>query len=634
MKTKSRLTQSLGFLACITMVNSAHGQITGPSTGSTPYILPTLPGYETTSVFTVDNTGANPDDSVGGYSMTGIPDGLGAFDNNDGTFTLLMNHELGTGTTGVTRAHGAAGSFVSKWVINKNTLAVQAGSDLMTGIYGWNTATQTSNTVATPFGFGRFCSGDLPAPSALFNATSGLGSSERIYMHGEEGAATGYQQGTVVTGPDAGKSYTLGKFNLTTNGNTNSLTGVGAWENTLLSPFAQDKTIAIGLNDGGTGIMNNALSVYVGTKQSTGTEVDKAGLTNGTLKHVVIAGNPLEIPAANATSRVTNIINGTRFSLSATTSTTFSRPEDGAWDTSNPRYFYFVTTDRLDLASDGLGAQIGQTRLWRLTFDDITNPDAGGSIDILIDGRTVAGEKVNMFDNMCINPKTGHIILQEDVGGAAHNGKVWDFDPATNVLKKILKHDPARFGDRVGGVTTSATLPFTNDEEGSGIVDITSIMTGSTKFKGNPNEAWYISSDQSHYLTSVANPLTTAQVEGGQMLVIQDIAPTNNVAVTRGGIVRDRSTGKFVQKVTITNNNPGALAGPFYLAVDGLSANATLFNATGTTATYPPLGSSYITIPGGTLAAGSSASVNLQFTNSNNGAITFTSRVLNSIVAP
>jgi hypothetical protein len=27
--------------------------------------------------------------------MHGIPDGLGAFDNANGTFTLLMNHELG-----------------------------------------------------------------------------------------------------------------------------------------------------------------------------------------------------------------------------------------------------------------------------------------------------------------------------------------------------------------------------------------------------------------------------------------------------------------------------------------------------------------------------------------------------------
>ncbi len=42
-------------------------------------------------------------DSIGGYRMVGIPDGLGAFDNGDGTFTLLMNHELGN-TLGAIRA--------------------------------------------------------------------------------------------------------------------------------------------------------------------------------------------------------------------------------------------------------------------------------------------------------------------------------------------------------------------------------------------------------------------------------------------------------------------------------------------------------------------------------------------------
>ena len=31
-----------------------------------------------------------------------------------------------------------------------------------------------------------------------------------------------------------------------------------------------------------------------------------------------------------------------------------------------------------------------------LTFDSIKNPDLGGRIDLLIDGRTVDGEKVNM----------------------------------------------------------------------------------------------------------------------------------------------------------------------------------------------------------------------------------------------
>ena len=77
------------------------------------------PGVVTKSILTVG-------DSAAGYRMVGIPDGLGAFDNGDGTFTVLMNHELGA-TAGAVRDHGAKGAFVSKWTIDKDSLEVAPG---------------------------------------------------------------------------------------------------------------------------------------------------------------------------------------------------------------------------------------------------------------------------------------------------------------------------------------------------------------------------------------------------------------------------------------------------------------------------------------------------------------------------
>src|SRR5262249_8914397 len=47
---------------------------------ATPFLVPTTPSVSTTAIIT---TG----DNVGTYQMAGIPDGLGAFDNGDGTFT-------------------------------------------------------------------------------------------------------------------------------------------------------------------------------------------------------------------------------------------------------------------------------------------------------------------------------------------------------------------------------------------------------------------------------------------------------------------------------------------------------------------------------------------------------------------
>jgi hypothetical protein len=55
-----------------------------------------------------------------------------------------------------------------------------------------------------------------------------------------------------------------------------------------------------------------------------------------------------------------------RFTLTPGRSgTSFSRPEDGAWDPADPRDFYFVTTDRLDTTDGGSGPvnQEGRSRL-------------------------------------------------------------------------------------------------------------------------------------------------------------------------------------------------------------------------------------------------------------------------------
>jgi len=487
---------------------------------ASPYIIPVDPAVSTQGILTVG-------DSIGGYRMVGIPDGLGAFDNGDGTFTLLMNHELGNGS-GVVRAHGSAGAFVSEWVIDKTTLQVLSGQDLMQQVFLWNSTTQSSNTTPSTFAFNRFCSADLAPVSALYfdptpaspNSGDEVGTTARIYLNGEEGGATGFQVAHVVTGPDAHKSYVLGKFNLSTNGNHDGpggapLTGVTASENTLANPFPQLKTVVVTDSDGGTGIMNNAVTVYVGAKQSTGSEADKAGLTNGTLKFIAVNGfadanGGTTEEFSNPTTHAANFTS-TRFSLSSTTSTTFSRPEDGAWDPNHPNVFYFVTTDRLDQVSDNLGSQIGQTRLWRLTFDDITNPDAGGQIDLLIDGRVVDGRKANMFDNITVNAQNGHIILLEDVGGAAHNGKVWDYDPASNALVMVAKHDPARFGD----VGLAASAPFNNDEETSGVIDMSAILGPGT----------YLLDDQAHYLINAANPNGFSNpnelVEGGQLMLLK-----------------------------------------------------------------------------------------------------------------
>ncbi len=121
---------SLILIITLPILNTA--QVTGPSSSQSSYLLPVVPGAIFTSIISAN-------DSINGYKMSGTPDGLGAYDNGDGTFTLLLNHEF-TNTIGVVRDHGSIGAFVSKWIINKQDLSVISGSDLMQYVYLWNEA--------------------------------------------------------------------------------------------------------------------------------------------------------------------------------------------------------------------------------------------------------------------------------------------------------------------------------------------------------------------------------------------------------------------------------------------------------------------------------------------------------------
>src|SRR6266566_5736833 len=172
-----RLALLLGI--CAGSIGTALAQsITGPSSSQSPYLVRTEPGVVTVSILTVGDAVNYKANGVTPYRMVGIPDGLGAFDNGDGTFTVLMNHELRS-THGITRAHGNKGAFVSKWIISKSTGEVLSGQDQMKKVFLYDPATR-SYVNASP-AFNRFCSADLAAQSAYFNAENGMGTTERIF---------------------------------------------------------------------------------------------------------------------------------------------------------------------------------------------------------------------------------------------------------------------------------------------------------------------------------------------------------------------------------------------------------------------------------------------------------------------
>jgi hypothetical protein len=403
---------ALGLATALTCAGSALAS-TGPSSSDGPYVVPSKPGVVTKSILSVGDAAGN------GYRMVGIPDGLGAYDNGDGTFTLLSNHELAS-NQGIARDHGGVGAFVSKWTINKGTLEVTKGEDLIQNLH------LTSGGTA----LNRLCSADLPDLTAFFNPASGKGYDGRIFTNGEE-ATGGRPFGSVVTGPEAGESYQL------------PIAGE-EWENLVANPATGDATVVAGTEDSTGG----EIVLYQGQKQNTGTAVDKAGLTNGTTSAIKVDGVSLE-------SSANGIPSGTRFTLAAKDSGTgFQRPEDIAWDTQNPNVVYFVTTN----------AFTAPTRLWRLTFDDIRNPALGGKIDELLDGTE--GQK--MLDNIAVSDG-GQLILQEDPGNQSYIAKVWRYYPATDKLVEVGHHDADLFAP-------GADAFITQDEESSGVIDVSGIL--------------------------------------------------------------------------------------------------------------------------------------------------------------
>ncbi|MBC7451223.1 MAG: esterase-like activity of phytase family protein [Cytophagales bacterium] len=445
---------------------------TGESSSQSPYVDPFAPGVKLSSILTAT-------DVIGGYKMAGTPDGLGVYDNGNGTFTMLSNHEFGN-TAGVERAHGSKGAFVSKWVINKSDLSVISGADLIQNVKIWNKTTSTYDTYnktnpSALTAFNRFCSADLPAVSAFYNAATGLGTQDRIFMNGEEAGDEGRAFGHIATGTEAGTTYelpALGKF---------------SWENSVASPKASDKTIVAGMDDTTPG----QVYIYVGTKTNTGTPVEKAGLTNGKLYGVAVTGLVAEtnasVPTAGSAFTLKDLgdVKSTTGAALNTASnnagvTTFLRPEDGAWDPSNPNDFYFATTN----------AFAANSRLWKLHFTDIANPETGGTITAVLEGTE--GQK--MLDNITVD-HYGHVLLVEDVGNNAHVGKVWQYNTKTDEMKQIAQHDSTRF-------FTGGANFLTIDEEASGILDVQEIF----------GAGYFLVDVQAHYA------IPGEVVEGGQYL--------------------------------------------------------------------------------------------------------------------
>ncbi|YCM42734.1 alkaline phosphatase PhoX [Verrucomicrobiaceae bacterium 227] len=489
--------------------------LTGPSTSYEPFVIPAA-GHEEIQIHSIV-TAAKDARTFDGYFHTGSPDGTAAYDNGDGTFTILVNHEIPyipsftippqfesyiSSFTNEQRelAHGGKGSHVAKWVVNKpdhatDPLKVISGEDLIQSVFVWDKGAG-AYVASVEENFQVFCSSDMAPQSAFFDSTSGKGSQVKLYLTGEEfppfdvaqtvADETGFLNRAQVVGQapdldivrlDGGRAFAV-EVDGPHAGTAREIPAFGNmnFENAVASPFEQEKTVVMLSDDENPG----QVYLYVGLKNTTGAlEIDKAGLTNGSLYGMSVNGqlNEAGVSSGDAVAFVdfgdvkSDDWDALEAMSDANAVTRFSKPEDIAWDPLNPNRFYFVTSGGTNPA-----------RLWRVTLGSIANPGNGGTIEILADEGLTPGAEFSGFDNIACDFK-GDVFIQEDGSSSALNlSRVWRYDASAGTMTVIAHHNPRFFKN-------DGQSEFLSDEgETSGILDLSSVL----------GEGWYLLTSMAH----------------------------------------------------------------------------------------------------------------------------------------
>jgi hypothetical protein len=155
------------------------GNPAGFKTAKPPYLVPLVPGA---LVDPIISTG----DTIGGYQMSGIPDGGGAYKDGGDTLQVLFNHELGISFPAVPPG---VDTRISKLTLNRKTHGVLDAQYVFTGLEGFERF--CSSTLETIQGTPYYLSGEEAVPvghdgsSIVMNAVTGSWTATPHFGHFE-----------------------------------------------------------------------------------------------------------------------------------------------------------------------------------------------------------------------------------------------------------------------------------------------------------------------------------------------------------------------------------------------------------------------------------------------------------------
>jgi len=470
-------------------------------------------------------------DSITGTVVRGIPDGMGAYDNGRGGITLLSSHEIST--TAALALKGKStnsvwGTSITKFTVSKTSKVVTSAQNFIQKVNFYNYTTgayQDTPTGAAPAGV---AAGTFDWGISRFCSSTYTGAGNFIYN------GIGYEGGFFTAGEEVGDDSRGFAFDEDGVGYQLPRMGMTAFENIIPSIKRGANTVVIGTEDGSS--TDSQLYVYVGKKQSTGSSVDKAGLTNGDI-HVlnlpsVKTDNLFRTTIGKNTKVAAEFVKldwnttPTAYAKEAREKgTTLARVEDGHWDPSNPNVFYFVTTEsNKDPIATAPNPALPTTSrdggaLWRLTFKDAQNPAAGADLEMLLNG----GESLYLSkpDNITVTDDGKYVMLQEDPGNNAALARIIAYRVSDGKMVVVGQFDTNKFSK--GGSEF-----MTEDEESSGIIDATKLLA-----KSGDKNTYFMFNAQIHTTGAIAarpdlagrnaakkDAINTATIEGGQYYIM------------------------------------------------------------------------------------------------------------------
>ena len=488
MKLRYKVAAVLGIAALGTSVNIAVSALAKPE-----YIL------ATNSAVTIKPL-AYAGDLKTGTVVRGIPDGMGAYKNENGGISLLSVHEIPSYSpiAQLSKSDSSQwGVSITKFNISPASKVITSASDFIKKIsyYNYNTGEYTNTPIGgAPAGttkgmdwnISRFCSATLVQAGSLAfkSGDTTYGYEGPVFLSGEEDGDSGYARGFA--------------FDMDGNGIQLPRMGLASWENLMPNLKPGINTVVMGNEDGSA--TDSQLFMYQGKKTTTGSFADKAGLTNGDLYVVNVPeiANDNAFRAKYGKNKAVDVtFNKTLWNGNMTDQqkdhaaqgTEFSRVEDGEWDPINPNIFYFITTEsnKDKGATTPNPAEPTFSRdggaVWRLTFVDGQNPSKGAKLEMLLDGSEAP--YLSKPDNLAVTTN-GILLIQEDPGNNGHLARIVAFRTSDSKLATVAEFNKEYFA-------TGGSKFMTTDEESSGIIDATSLFA-----RSGDNSSYYLFNTQVH----------------------------------------------------------------------------------------------------------------------------------------